>query len=70
MRSEQPTKLLSTVAEDEGEGWVPVKPVQIPGNYYCRPKAVLSLRFHLFDVRCCSIFFCFKCVTLLCAQFI
>ena len=25
------------------------------------PKAVLLLRFHLFAVRCCSIFKCFKC---------
>ena len=25
-----------------------------------RPKAVLSLRFHLFYVRCCSVFKCFN----------
>ena len=31
---------------------VPVRPVFITG----RPKAILSLQFHLFYVRCCSIF--------------
>ena len=31
-----------------------------------RPKAVLSLRFHLFYVRCCSVFKCFNLNTSVC----
>ena len=31
-----------------------------------RPNAVLSLRFHLFYVRCCSVFKCFHCNTSVC----
>ena len=31
-----------------------------------RPKAVLSLRFHLLHVRCCSVFKCFNLNTSVC----
>ena len=49
MRAEKPTKLCKTAAEDEGEGWSPAKPVYPPPPVIIagRPKAVLSLRFHL-----------------------
>ena len=32
----------------------------------CRPKAVLSLRFYLFYVWCCSVFKCFNFNTSVC----
>ena len=53
---------MEKAAEDEGEGSVSVKPVcnAPPGIITDRSKAVLSLRFHLFYVRCCSLFKCFK----------
>ena len=61
----------------ESEGWCTVKPTDAPPPpppqrkkiITDRPRAVLSLRFHLFYVRCCPIFKCFNFNTSVCPIF-
>ena len=52
--------LIDTEAENQSDGLLPVKPFLNPPVIITdRPKAVRSLRFHLFCVQCCPIFRCF-----------
>ena len=52
--------LIDTEAENQSDGLLPVKQVlNLPVFITDRPKAVRSLRFHLFYVQCCPIFKCF-----------
>ena len=51
---------IDTSAEEEGEDWGPQNWFKYPVIITGLPKVVLLLRFHLFNVRCCSIFKCFK----------
>ena len=66
MRAEQPIKSCKLRQKMRMEVGAPFNPPLPPVIIADRPKAVLSLRFHLCYVRCCSVFKCFNFNTSVC----
>ena len=61
MRAEQANKLCKPRRRMGVKVWFQKFGLSLQVIITDRPKTVISLRFYLFYVRCCSIFTCFKC---------
>ena len=66
MQAEQPTKLCKPQRKTRVKVGARKTGLNPPVIVTGRPKAVLSLRFHLFYVLCCSIFKCVNFNTSVC----